>query len=291
MDSFSAFSQKLNPLAKRLTQSFGQARQLAQEKFGGAGEITPLPQEYTDLEKKVEAIRSIHVNLLKVTRVFMSESYDYPLHLQDSLADVSRTLVKEFKQIALGEPGQDELESEEAPKTLSHALSRASSKGAEEVGLEEPLGAALGKFSAAQEKIGDERMTMDNDIMKKFIHPFDNTLSTSIQAALRDQKKVNTARLNLDAAKNNLSNATPDKAEAIKLEIEQAEIKLLSAIEEAKISMRAVVENPEPLRNLADLVMAQLAYYKLGFEVLSEIAPEIDEMQVTQEALYRKSRE
>lgn len=44
---------------------------------------------------------------------------------------------------------------------------------------------------------------------------------------------------------------------------------------------------PEPLRNLAELVNAQLAFYKEAHEILAELAPEIDEMQVQQEALYR----
>jgi len=44
---------------------------------------------------------------------------------------------------------------------------------------------------------------------------------------------------------------------------------------------------PEPLRSLAELVTAQLTFYKEAHEILAELAPEIDEMQVTQEALYR----
>ncbi|ORX90327.1 hypothetical protein K493DRAFT_265954 [Basidiobolus meristosporus CBS 931.73] len=291
MDSFSNFSQKLNPLARKLTQGFGQARQLAQEKFGGAGEITELPQEYLELEKRVDAIRNVHVNLLKVTRVFMSENYDYPAQIQDSIVDVSRSLVKEFKHVALGENEQEGLVAEEPPKTLSHALARASAQGAEEVGLEEPLGAALFKYSTTQEKLGAERMKMDNDIMKRFIQPFNTTLNNNIQFAMKARKRVYAARLNLDAFKTNMKNSKPEKIEAIKLEVEQAEEELHVALDEAMGMMKSVIETPEPLRNLADLVAAQLAYYKQGFELLSEIAPEIDEMQVTQEALYRNSRE
>jgi hypothetical protein len=34
-------------------------------------------------------------------------------------------------------------------------------------------------------------------------------------------------------------------------------------------------------------VTAQLAFHKEAYEALAELAPEIDEIQVTQEALYR----
>ena len=44
---------------------------------------------------------------------------------------------------------------------------------------------------------------------------------------------------------------------------------------------------PEPLRNLAELVTAQLTFYKEAHEILAELAPEIDDMQVEQESLYR----
>ncbi len=44
---------------------------------------------------------------------------------------------------------------------------------------------------------------------------------------------------------------------------------------------------PEPLRNLSDLVNIQLAFFKDGYETLQALAPEIDEMQVTQQALFR----
>jgi hypothetical protein len=37
-------------------------------------------------------------------------------------------------------------------------------------------------------------------------------------------------------------------------------------------------------------VAAQLAHYKDTYELLQDLAPEIDEMQVTQEALYRSGR-
>ena len=47
---------------------------------------------------------------------------------------------------------------------------------------------------------------------------------------------------------------------------------------------------PEPFRNLADLVQAQLQYFKEAQELLFDLAPELDEIQVTQESLYRNSR-
>ena len=44
-----------------------------------------------------------------------------------------------------------------------------------------------------------------------------------------------------------------------------------------------VLDTPEPLRNLADLIAAQLEYHKKAYEILSELAPVVDELQVEQE--------
>ena len=44
-----------------------------------------------------------------------------------------------------------------------------------------------------------------------------------------------------------------------------------------------VLDTPEPLRNLAELVSAQLEYHKKAYEILSELAPIIDQLQVEQE--------
>ena len=52
-----------------------------------------------------------------------------------------------------------------------------------------------------------------------------------------------------------------------------------------------VLDTPEPLRNLADLIAAQLEFHKKAYEILSELAPIVDGLQVEQEANYRKSRE
>ena len=55
--------------------------------------------------------------------------------------------------------------------------------------------------------------------------------------------------------------------------------------------MAQVLDTPEPLRNIADLIAAQLEFHKRSYEILSELAPVIDGLQVEQEAQYRKGRD
>lgn len=49
-----------------------------------------------------------------------------------------------------------------------------------------------------------------------------------------------------------------------------------------------VLDTPEPLRNLADLIAAQLEFHKKAYEILSELAPVVDGLQVEQEVSRSK---
>lgn len=52
-----------------------------------------------------------------------------------------------------------------------------------------------------------------------------------------------------------------------------------------------MLDTPEPLRNLAELIAAQLEFHRKAYEILSELAPVVDGLQLEQESNYRKSRE
>ncbi|KAK9763562.1 BAR domain-containing protein [Basidiobolus ranarum] len=289
MDSLVALTQKVNPWTTKIAQSFDKAKQIAQVKFGNI-EITQLPAEYNELEKKVDAIRNAHLNMLKITKIYGTENYDVPMQIQNSVVDFSRTVVKRVNSMRGSEKVENGNESKR-PKTLAHGLARAAAEGAEKIGTEEPLGAALSKYATIQENIGDARLTMDSQIVRKFNEPFNNNLNSAIQFSLKARQQVNTARIHLDACKNSLKTAKPDKINQIKSEIESAEDQFVAAVQEAMELMKAVVENPEPLRNLSDLVSSQLNFFKEAYELLTDVALDIDEIQVTQEATFRKGRE
>jgi hypothetical protein len=51
-----------------------------------------------------------------------------------------------------------------------------------------------------------------------------------------------------------------------------------------KLSHTQVLDTPEPLRNLAELIAAQIEYHKKAAEILTELQPVIEGLQVEQEA-------
>ncbi|GAA5817207.1 hypothetical protein MFLAVUS_010750 [Mucor flavus] len=301
LDGFASLSSRFNPFAQKLNKGLGQVRQYAQEKLGTAENVTELPQEYKDLEKRLDAVRNVQANLLKVSRTYSNSSYDYPVQLQESLIGMTNTVTREIQHLALSSttsaadraataPTTSTTTTTEEPKTLLHGLARVAAQGSESIGIDEPLGTALFKYATITEKVADARVKMDHQIVEKFNKPVQSTLNSSIEQALKARRNVQSIRLSLDACKARYRSARPERSEVARLEVEQAEDQFVAAVEEATNLMKAALENPEPFRNLADLVAAQLQYFKEAQELLSDLAPELDEIQVTQESLYRNNR-
>ncbi|KAJ3341821.1 hypothetical protein HDU93_003942 [Gonapodya sp. JEL0774] len=290
--------EQVTPLGSTIGSAISQARQYASEKMGNA-EPTPLPPEYKELEERVDKIKTLHEQFLKATKPFTRATHDYA---HDTVADapIQETITElagkvtdwaqQLRPAGAGAPTASPPQGErELPQTQSHALARTSLEVANTLGTEEPTGAALLKFAKAQNKIGEARLKMDSDITNKFYKPFNTTLKTTIEFAMKARKQVQSARLNYDACKQRAATAPPARQEAARAEVEKAEDEFVAAVESAMDKMKAVVASPEPLRNVADLVASMLAFYKDGFETLSELSPELDELLVTNEALLKST--
>ena len=206
-------------------------------------------------------------------------------------------------QQALTRPGP-----KPAPKTFNHAIGRASISSAHLLDTSDPLATALEKYALASEQVGEARMLQDQQIQSRFNQPFTTTLNTNLNVfAAKARKNVENSRLTLDAVKSRAKNGplgfslpavgggnraraesiTGDTGEHLtedqRAEIESAEDEFVGATEEAVGVMKNVLDTPEPLRNLADLVQAQLEFHKRAYEVYAELAPLIDGLQVEQE--------
>lgn len=310
---------KFQNFGKNITSNFSpfaaRTGQFMREQLGQAEDKTQLPPDYIELEKRVDALKQVHQKLLAVTSQYGNEAYDYPPNLRESVIDLSRTIADKVQllstagsaaeaQQALTKPGP-----KAAPKTFNHALGRASLASAHVLDSSDPLATALEKYALASEQVGEARLQQDSQIVSRFNSAFTTTLNTNLKFAEKARKNVENARLSLDAAKSRAKNgglgfppigpgAKKDVhadeehlTEDQRVEVETAEDEFVGCTEEAVGVMKNVLDTPEPLRNLADLVQAQLEFHKKAFEVYSELAPLIENLQVEQEANYRKSRE
>ncbi|KAJ8075947.1 BAR domain-containing protein [Marasmius tenuissimus] len=291
--------------ANKFAKGFTSSVQATRERLGQVApeEITELPQEYKDLEARVDALRDVHFAMLKITKVYESEAYDYPVQIQESLSELSTSIGTGITNFAANNlkgtsiPAPNPVAPKESQhKTLPHALGRASTQAARALqgtgaGEEDKLGKALALFAQGYDNIAAARLHQDATIRNNFLHPWQQTLNTSINVAMKARQAVRVSRLELDAAKQTLKNANPSRQEQARLEVENAEDDLVQKTEVAITLMKTVLENPEPIKNLNELAKAQLIFFSAAAESLSTIQGEIEELSVAAEGEYRKSRD
>ncbi|CZT03817.1 probable BAR domain protein [Rhynchosporium agropyri] len=307
---------KVSAFGKNFTASFtpfaARTQQYVKEQLGQAEDKTQLPPDYIELEKRVDALKQVHQKMLQVTSQYSNEAYDYPANIKESFGDLGRTVSEKVHllssattpaeaQAALTAPPS----AKPQPKTFNHAIARASLASSQllqqqHAGAgEDPLATALEKYALASERVGEARLAQDSQIQSRFLAGWSTTLNTNLMFATRARKGVENSRLMLDAAKAKSKNggwhlpgANPkasdgaehdDPSEEARVEIEQAEDEFVGQTEEAVGVMKNVLDTPEPLRNLADLIAAQLEFHKKAYEILSELAPVVDGLQVEQE--------
>ncbi|ROW08077.1 hypothetical protein VPNG_06038 [Cytospora leucostoma] len=315
--SLSGFGNTVNQFGSQFTPFATRTLQYTKEQLGQAEDKTELPPDYIELEKRVDALKQAHQKMLAVTNQYSNEAYDYPSNVKETFNDLGRTVSEKVHllssatnpaeaQAALTAPPS----AKPQPKTFAHAVARASLASSQllhqqnSTSGEDPLATALEKFALAEERVGEARLAQDAQIQSRFLAGWNTTLNTNIMFATRARKSVENARLSLDVAKAKAKGTTwklpvPAVAAAhnprtelqdaeispeAQEEIEKAEDEFVTQTEEAVGVMKNVLDTPEPLRNLAELIAAQIEYHKKAYEILSELAPTIEGLQVEQEA-------
>ncbi|KAK4134314.1 hypothetical protein BT67DRAFT_442240 [Trichocladium antarcticum] len=322
MDAFKGFQKSLTSLGGQITPFASRTFQYTKEQLGQAEDKTQLPPDYIDLEKRVDALKAVHQKMLAVTSQYSHEAYDYPPNIKETFQDLGRTVSEKVSllssatspaeaQAALTAPPS----AKPQPKTFHHAMARASLSSSQTLHQQhtgagdDPLATALEKYALAMERLGEARLAQDAQVQSRFLAGWSTTLNTNLLFATRARKAVEKARLTLDAVKarvqgntwklgggggaspRNDPHAEHELSPEAQEEIERAEDEFVTQTEEAVGVMKNVLDTPEPLRNLAELVAAQMEFHKKAHEILSELAPIIDGLQVEQEAGYRASRE
>ncbi|KAF7560777.1 hypothetical protein G7046_g3363 [Stylonectria norvegica] len=316
--NLSTFGAQITPFASRTFQYTKE--QLGQAEDKACRHETQLPPDYIDLEKRVDALKQAHQKMLAVTSQYSNEAYDYPPNIKETFQDLGRTV---SEKVTLLSSATSPAEAQAAlvappsakpqPKTFNHAVARASLSSSQllhqhHTGAgEDPLATALEKYALAMERVGEARLAQDAQIQSRFLAGWNTTLNTNLTFATRARKNVEKSRLSLDAVKAHVKGTTfklgghaaanaehPEEQELspeAQEEIEKAEDEFVTQTEEAVGVMKNVLDTPEPLRNLAELIAAQIEYHKKAYEVLSELAPVVEGLQTEQEASYRKNRE
>ena len=157
--------------------------------------------------------------MFRITKVYSTETYDYPVQIQESISELSQSIgfnitnfaANNLKGTNLPVPASPTAPPQRGHKTLPHALARAATSAATSISgpatnagpaeTGDKLGKALGLYANGWEKIAAARLDQDDAIVNNFLHPWQQTLNTSISLALKARQAVQVSRLELDAAK------------------------------------------------------------------------------------------
>ncbi|WFD36622.1 hypothetical protein MCUN1_003507 [Malassezia cuniculi] len=315
MEHLRNLTSSVAPLGHQISHRFGALNQQAREHFGGADDITELPEEYRQLEHRVDALKAAHAALVRTVKTYENEAYDYPHHLQDSVTHSAQTLTHTLSSWAAAAtkggvaPPAQAAAAPQGPRTLSHALSRAAAAAAIDLGAsgaaveanrgetastnENKLGELLQQFAVVHDAVGSARLEQDAAIVHNFLVVW-NAFGSQIQLALKARHAVRDARLHLDSRRQVLKSAEQSgnsaRIESVRTEVEHAEDTLVSATEEAISLMKTVLENPEPIKGLAQLVNAQLEYHRKAAESLAKLQADMAGVVTSVEAEFRDSR-
>ncbi|SCV99924.1 LAFE_0B05534g1_1 [Lachancea fermentati] len=282
-----AVSQRTQDLTTQLPTLAQSTQRMVQEKLGQVTDISQLPQEYTELENRVDRIKLVYENFLKVTQVYENESYDYPNNVRDSVNEFSKVLSVKLHDLSHA-TSTNEAQSiliapgpHKDPKTLNYALSKVALTSSEylnkSAGNEDSeVASALLKYSDVQAKIAQARLQQDTLIQTRFNKKLREALSENLTKAYNARKHVENMRLQYDVARANLAAAKPEKEASLRVQMETLEDQFAQATDDAVVIMQQVIQSSEFLKDLHELVVAQLAYYKLSAELLSDFLPQLD---------------
>ena len=162
------------------------------------------------------SLSSIYFLYLRITKVYESETYDYPVQIQESISELSSSIGYNLTTFAASNLKGTNLPVPAAPsgpprsqhKTLPHALSRAAHNAAGTIsratsrgGDADKLSKALALYATGWDRVAAARLDQDAAIQDNFLHPWQTTLNASIAVAMKARQAVRLSRLELDAAK------------------------------------------------------------------------------------------
>ncbi|KAH7923587.1 ALDH-like protein [Leucogyrophana mollusca] len=265
---------------------------------------TELPQEYIDLEARVDMLCQAHSSMLKYgfrrTKAFENEPYDYSAQVRESVTGVSASISQGVMNITAAanifrtnSPATSSAAPHPVqPKSLPHALSRAATAAATamqgaEGGTEEHLWKALSVYAQVWGNIATARLQQDAFVQKQSTEPWQSALSTSISLAMKTREAVHNSRVNLDVAKSALKVADAAKQEQAQLEVTNAEVEFAQRIKEAIAVMNIVLDNPEPIKSLNELAKVQRLYFASAAESLASVQIKLEEISISAEKDYR----
>lgn len=280
-ERFQQLSTAVSGKAQELSQGIPTTQRFMQEKLGQVTDISQMPQEYVELEAKIDAIKLVFNHFLQVTQIYDNESYDYPKYVNESINEFSKTVgakLQELSRVTSAQEAHTILSAPNAardPKTLNYALSRVSLVSSECLNRlgdhdDAQLASYLMKYSDTQSRVAQARLQQDSLIQANFNERLRENIEGNLKKAHKVRKDVESKRLQYDVSRSNLENARPEKEAHMRVQMESAEEEFAQTTEHAIIVMQEVIATTNFLPLLRALAAAQWSYHENAAQRMEE---------------------
>ncbi|XP_030578791.1 SH3 domain containing GRB2 like 2a, endophilin A1 isoform X3 [Archocentrus centrarchus] len=237
-----------------LKKQFHKATQRVSEKVGGA-EGTKLDDDFTEMEKKVDATARAVLDIITKTTEYLQPN---------PATRAKMSMMNSMSRIRGQEKGPGYTQTE---VILGESMQRFG----RELGEESNFGLALIEVGEAMRELGEVKDALDMEVKQNFVDPLQNLHDKDLREIQHHLKKLEGRRLDFDYKKKRQGKVTDD-------EIKQALEKFDDSKEIAEQSMFNLLESDiEQVSQLAALVHAQVEYHTRAAEILTQLTSKIDE--------------
>ncbi|ODV97376.1 hypothetical protein PACTADRAFT_49098 [Pachysolen tannophilus NRRL Y-2460] len=300
-------SKEASNLNTNFSPIFKRTARLAQERLGNIDDISELPKEYIELEKKIDDLKKFYNKVLAITEQYGLESYDFPPNLKENFQDFSKTFTEKLSHLSAATTTAEAEAvltattsgSNYVPKTFHHQLSKNLSAGRDLLLKDEDedaLTKSLLKISEIEFKLGDERLEQDKLVVTEFNKKIKTILNTQFVETNNYRKHVENSRINFDLVraevksyqeKNSTTSGTNvDEVEipdSLQSKLDAAEDELVNATELAVESMKKLISPVEPVNLLKIYAKIQLNYHKNVVTLLEGLVTDLDSIPLDEE--------
>jgi len=251
-DLGSSLKDGLGALGSMSVKGFDRAKQFSQEKMGSAVK-TEYDQEFAALSGRVETTRTCVNNTSTAARNFLQPN-------------VSARLEDMFNEKVTGKGS-----AVDKRQSYSETLGATMKTGGMELG-ELAIGQTLLEVGSTFQKIGMLEREYLGDVYAKFFKPFNSHLQMEWGTIAAEKRRLDLARLDLDAAKSKVRGArTPEAMQANEQKVRESQAAFDRQFEQTKILLTdADRKSSEFCVYLEEFIRSQMVFHEQAHKLLEE---------------------
>lgn len=241
----------LGTLGSMSVKGFDRAKQFSQEKMGNAVK-TEYDQDFVHLAARVESTRMCINSTANASRNFLQPN-------------AAARLEDMFNEKVTGRGSAIDKR-----PSYSEILGNTMKQGGQEIGDSTQLGQSLLEVGTTFEKVGMLEREYLRDVYNQFFKPFSNHSQVEWSNIATEKRRLDLARLDLDAAKSKVRGArTPEAMQQNEQKVRESQAAFDRQYEQTKILLTDADRKSADFSNhLEEFIRSQMNYHEQAFKIL-----------------------